>query len=65
MFGLEYLNTFWKRRSNLDVPSLFVALVLMVGKSKEEVRCVVAACVDRQWLLGMEDIIESCLGRRY
>ncbi len=34
LFGLEYLDDFWKRRSNLDVASLFVVLALLVGKIK-------------------------------
>ena len=38
--------------------SLFVALVLIVGKFKEEVYRVMVTCVDLQWLLGLEEIVE-------
>ena len=54
MFGMEYLDSYKRRHSNLDVASLFVALVLVValalivGETKEEVRRVVATCVDPQ-----------------
>lgn len=55
MFGLEYMDTHWRRRFNLDIVSLFVALVLLVGETKEEVCRVVVACMYTQWLLGIDD----------
>lgn len=61
LYGLEYLDDFWKRRSNLDMASLFVALALLVGGSKDEVQWLVAASVDRQWLLRLDEIIEQVI----
>lgn len=37
MFRMEYLESYWRRRSNLDVVLLFVALALLVGETKGEV----------------------------
>ena len=47
MFGPKYLSAYWKRRSNVDVASLFVVLMLMVGELKEVVFLVVSTCVNR------------------
>lgn len=46
MFSLEYLDTYWRRRSNLDIASPVVALALLVGETKEEVCRVVVVCMD-------------------
>ena len=41
--------------------SLFVALALLVGKTKEEVHRVIAAHLDQQWLLGIDDITDKAV----
>lgn len=36
LLGKEFLSQDWRPRTNLDISSLFTALALQVGKSKEE-----------------------------
>ena len=46
MFNLEYLETYWMKRTNMDITSPFVALALLVGETKEEVHRVIVAYLD-------------------
>ena len=43
----------------MNIASLFVALALLVGEIKEEGCRVVIACMDLQWLLGIDDVIDK------
>ncbi len=45
----------------MDLASLFVVLALLVGETKEEVRRAVVACVNPQWIQGLEDITDGAI----
>lgn len=57
MFGEEFLDTDCRPRTNLDVSSLFVALDLMVGGSKEEVLRVASLVLRPKWSGGLAEVV--------
>ena len=59
IFNLEYLDSYWRRRTNLDIISLFITLALLVRETKEEIQWVIFVCIDPQWLLGIDEVIDK------